>query len=223
VSMAAGASGQAAVMAGRPVPARRPRILRGALIAVAAVAGVAASALFFVAVWPGGPAPQPQPQRLSAADAAAARALVARAERLVSVTPQELGYRLRVAGPLTGIRGNTDNATRTITLFVAPGDAPHAVAHDLAHEIGHAFDATRLTAAQRAAYLRARGVPDAPWLPGARQVSDYRTGAGDFAETFALCHAASPVFRSRLAGRPQDPCRVLPTQARGTKLGGGGS
>jgi len=222
MSMAAGASGQAAVMAGRPVPARRPRMLRVALIAVAAAAGVAASALAFSALWPGEP-PAPQPQRLSAPDAAAARAVVAQAQRLVSVTPQELGYRLRVAGPVAGLRGNTDNATRTITLFVAPTDAPHVVAHDLAHEIGHALDATRLTAAQRAAYLRGRGVPAAPWLPGAREVSDYRTGAGDFAEVFALCHAASPVYRSRLAVRPQDPCRVLPAQARGTRLGEGDS
>jgi hypothetical protein len=224
VSTAAGAHASQAAMAGRAVPARRARILRTALTAVAVVAGVGASALAFAAVWPEpSPAPQPQPQRLSAADAAGARALVARAQRLVSVTPQELGYTLRVAGPLAGIRGQTDNAARTITLFVAPNDAPHVVAHDLGHELGHAFDATRLTGAQRAAYLRARGVPSAPWLPGAREASDYRTGAGDFAEVFALCHAASPVFRSRLAARPQDPCRVLPEQARGTKLGEGGS
>jgi hypothetical protein len=210
----------AAMPAARP---RRARPLRTALAAVAALAGVAASAFAFSAVFSdGSTAPQPQPQRLSAADAAVARAVVARAQRLVSVTPAQLGYTLRVAGPVAGLRGQTDTAARTITLFVSPRDAPHVVAHDLAHEIGHAFDARRLTAAVRAAYLRARGVPAAPWFPG-RTASDYRSGAGDFAEVFALCHASSPVYRSRLAPRPADACRVLPAAARGTNLREGGT
>jgi hypothetical protein len=213
-----------AAAATMPAPRpRRARTLRAALAVVASLAGVAVSALVFSALWPAGgsPAPSaPQPQRLSAADAAAARAVVAQAQRLVSVTPAQVGYTLRVAGPVAGLRGQTDTAARTITLFVAPHDAPHVVAHDLAHEIGHAFDARAMTAAQRAAYLRARGAAGAPWFPG-RTGSDYRSGAGDFAEVFALCHAASPVYRSRLAPRPADACRVLPPAARGTNLRGG--
>jgi hypothetical protein len=189
-------------------------------LAAAAVLGIAGCALAFAAVWPGGSS-APRPATLSPADAAAARAVVGRAQRLVSVTPAELGYTLRVAGPVAGLRGQTDTAARTITLFVSPHDAPHLVAHDLAHEIGHAFDARRLTGAQRAAYLHSRGVPGARWFPAGGVVSDYRSGAGDFAEVFALCHAASPVYRSRLAARPEDPCGVLPEQARGTNLGGG--
>jgi hypothetical protein len=198
----------------------RSRFVRTALTAAAATGGVAASALAFGALWPAEPAPPARPVALTAADAAAARAVVARAQSLVSVTPEQLGYRMRVAGPLPGVRGRTDTAARTITLFVSPKEAPHRVAHDLGHEIGHAFDATRLSAAQRAAYLRARGVPSAPWWPG-REASDYRSGAGDFAEVFALCHAASPDYRSRLAARPQDSCGALPTAARAAKLGGG--
>jgi hypothetical protein len=215
-----GAAASAAATTGRAPLFARARVVRAGLLAVAAALGVAASALVFSALWPSGE-PAPRPARLSARDAAAARAVVARAQRLISVTPAHLGYALHVAGPLRGIRGQTDNAARTITLFVSPHDAPHVVAHDLGHELGHAFDATRLTAAQRAAYLRARGVPNAPWLPGP-QASDYRSGAGDFAEVFALCHAASPVYRSRLAVRPKDPCGVLPNQARGTNLREGG-
>jgi hypothetical protein len=202
---------------------RRVRLARTALAVAGCVLGVAASALAFSAVWPDGGAPAPRPERLSAAGAASARAVVARAQRLVSVTPAALGYTLRVAGPVAGLRGQTDPAARTITLFVSPHDAPHVVAHDLAHEIGHAFDARRLTGAQRAAYLRARGVPGARWLPARATVSDYRSGAGDFAEVFALCHAASPIYRSRLAARPADPCGVLPAQARGTNLREGGT
>jgi hypothetical protein len=197
----------------------RARMVRAVLTAALAAAGVGLSALAFSALWPAGETVR-RPAPLSSADAVAARSLVARAQELVSATPAELGYRLRVAGPVEGVRGQADAAT--ITLFVSPQMQPHQVAHDLAHEIGHAFDAQRLSVAQRAAYLRARGVPDAPWWPG-REASDYRSGAGDFAEVFALCRATSPEFRSRLAARPQDPCGLLPKQARGAKLGGGGS
>ncbi|HEX2102509.1 MAG TPA: hypothetical protein VHF51_02585 [Solirubrobacteraceae bacterium] len=194
---------------------------RAGLAVAVAAAGVAASALAFGALWPADPAPR-EPARLGPADAAAARAVVIRARTLVSVTPEQLGYRLHVAGPLPGVRGRTDTGARTITLFVSPHDAPHRVAHDLGHEIGHAFDASRLSGAERAAYLRARGVPGASWWPG-REASDYRTGAGDFAEVFALCRAASPDYRSRLAARPQDPCAPLPKRARAANLGSGGS
>ncbi len=117
------------------------------------------------------------------------------------------------------MRGRIDTGARTITLFVAPGSAAHRVAHDLAHEIGHAVDAGRLSAAQRAAWVRARGAAGAAWWPSG-EGSDYRSGAGDFAEVFALCHAASPDFRSRLAIRPQDACGLLPKDARTDKLGG---
>jgi len=214
---------RAGAVAAAPAPARRARLVRAVLTAVAAAAGVAVSALAFATLWPsGGPAPAPRPQGLSASDRAAVRAVVDRAQRMVTLTPAELGYTLRVAGPVPGIRGQTDNATRTITLFVSPDDTPNVVAHDLGHELGHAFDARALTTAQRAAYLRARGASGAPWLPG-RQASDYRSGAGDFAEVFALCHAASPVYRSRLAARPEDPCGALPKEARAAKLGKGGT
>jgi hypothetical protein len=197
---------------------------RVALAAVVALLAALVPALILGAVEDGdSSAPRPATAaKLSPADAAAARAIVGDARALVAVTPAQLGYRLHVAGPVRGLRGRTDTAARTITLYVAPSDVPAAVAHDLGHELGHAFDATRLTDAQRAAYLRARGVPGATWFPDGR-TSDYRSGAGDFAEVFALCHAASTVYRSRLAPRPQDPCGVLPKQARAAKLGDGGS
>ncbi len=199
-------------------PAPRVRVRRAAALACLALAGVAASALGFSALWP--ESAPPAPQRLSAANAAAARDVVRRAHGLVDVTPAQVGYRLRVEGPLPGVRGRIDTAARTITLFVAAGSAAHRVAHDLAHEIGHAVDDGRLTAAQRAAWLRARGATGTAWWPGGT-TSDYRSGAGDFAEVFALCHAASPEYRSRLAIRPQDPCGLLPKDARTDKLGGG--
>jgi hypothetical protein len=200
--------------------AGRRRGLRG--LGAGAVLTAIVGAIAVQVLPSGGTAPAPALARLSPAEVAAARALVRRAERLVTVGPRALGYRVRIAGPRPDVRAQTDTAARTITLFVSPADAPHRVAHDLGHELGHAFDAVRLSTAQRAAYLRARGAPGAAWWPGGA-VSDYRSGAGDFAEVFALCHAASPEFRSRLAPRPQDPCGLLPPGARTAMLAGGGS
>jgi hypothetical protein len=145
---------------------------------------------------------------------AAERALVRRAQALVDVRPEDLGYRLVVRGAAGEVRGQTDTQRRTIALFVDARDAPHRVAHDLAHELGHAYDASRMTPARRRAWLRARGAPDAPWSPVAGRASDYESGAGDFAEVFARCHAASPEFRSRLAPPPADACALLPAGAR---------
>jgi hypothetical protein len=145
--------------------------------------------------------------------ASARRADLRRAERLVDVSAAKLGYRVVLAPRLDPLlRGLTDTGRHTITLYLARGDAPHRTAHDLAHEIGHAWDAEHMTTASRRAYLARRGAPKAPWWPGNRR-SDYAVGAGDFAEVFALCHAASPDFRSTLAPRPADACALLPAGA----------
>jgi hypothetical protein len=123
-----------------------------------------------------------------------------------------LGYSIRFAPGRTGVRADTYIAARRITIFLRKGDVPSLVSHDIAHEMGHAFDAARMSAAARRAYLRARGAPRAAWWPK-RAGSDYAVGAGDFAEVFALCHAPSAVFRSTLAPRPANPCGLLPAAA----------
>jgi hypothetical protein len=140
--------------------------------------------------------------------------ILRRAQQLVAVAPRELGYRLRSADARPIVRAQTDHVRRTITLFLRRGDAIHRVAHDMGHEVGHAYDERRMTATARTEYLARRGVPDAPWLPGADVASDLDSGAGDFAEVFALCAAASPDFRSTLAPRPEVPCDELPLDAR---------
>jgi hypothetical protein len=146
-------------------------------------------------------------------DASARRADLRRALPLVSASASALGYKVLLAPRRDPVlRALTDTTARTITLFLARDDAPHRTAHDLAHEIGHAFDAVHMTPAARSGYLRRRGVPAATWWPHNGR-ADYSVGAGDFAEVYALCHAASPEFRSRLAPRPADPCAVLPAGA----------
>jgi len=148
----------------------------------------------------------------SPAQAAGERALA-----LVRFDWQQLGYRIRFAERRQDVRAQTDPAHRTITVFVTPSDVPHRLAHDIAHELGHAYDATYLSTQQRLAYLAARSRNGTNWWPGLRSadytgnaVTDYGSGAGDFAEVFALCHSPSPEFRSTLAARPPDPCALIP-------------
>jgi hypothetical protein len=139
-----------------------------------------------------------------------------RALALVNFPWHDLGYEIVFAPAQPGVRAQTDVVAHRITVFLAKGDAAHRVAHDIGHELGHAYDARYLSEADRAAYLVVRGKPKANWFPGTK-FSDYDTGAGDFAEVFASCHAASPEFRSRLAPRPAQPCSLIPTPRAGVK------
>jgi hypothetical protein len=154
----------------------------------------------------------PPAERSTAVSPAAQRVALRRALTLVG--PRDLlGHRLVLASPRPGLRAQIDARRRTITVFLDPADAPHRVAHDIAHELGHAWDRARLGDPARRAYLGARGAPGAAWWPDGPG-DDYASGAGDFAEVFALCHAASPEFRSRLAAPPADACAALPPAAR---------
>jgi hypothetical protein len=179
------------------MPARRAAAVALAAVAAAALAGCGSAS--------------PRSPTLPF-DAGAARATLRATAPLMSAAAGPLGYRVVLAAPRPGIEGDIDREHRRITLFLGGHEVPHLVAHDLAHEIGHAVDFERLTDADRRAYLARRGRPDAPWWP--KGASDYGVGAGDFAEVYALCHAASPIFRSTLAPRPADPCAVLPAVAR---------
>jgi hypothetical protein len=173
----------------------------------AAIAAVAVAVAAIAAGCGSSTAPSPRPF-----DAAAARAALHAAGPLLTVGPGALGYRVAVAPPRPGVEADIDRERHRITLFLTGHEVPHRVAHDLAHEIGHAVDFERLTDADRHAYLARRGRAGAAWWPDG--ASDYAVGAGDFAEVYALCHAASPIFRSRLAPRPANACAVLPAAAR---------
>lgn len=114
---------------------------------------------------------------------------------------ERLGYAI-VFRPYVGRElGRADGRTRTITLYVKPGQSERVLRITLAHEIGHVVDYLTSTDASRAAYLRARGLAPQRWFP-CTGCSDYASPAGDFAEVFALWLAGPGDFRSRLAGPP---------------------
>jgi hypothetical protein len=141
---------------------------------------------------------------------ASVQRLAGRAAALVDA-PVPAGWSVRYVAARPGApRAQADRRERRIDVFVRAGDVPHRIAHDVAHELGHAWDEAVLTDAARAGYLRGRGSTAVSWWPAGRW-SDYASGAGDFAEVFARCHAASPEFRSRVAPPPADACALLPT------------
>lgn len=113
------------------------------------------------------------------------------------------GWQLRFVDGRRGVRGMTFPGTRTIEVYVRGSDTPEQLAHVVAHELGHAVDVTYFTEAQRAAWLAARGVrPTTVWFPGESGVSDFATGAGDFAESFGWVHGSTAMWSGELGPAP---------------------
>lgn len=175
---------------------------------------LAAGAVTATAMFVGGQSTEPRGSAAVAGitDAAEQQLAGGAALELVRVDPASLGYTVVFAAGRPGVRADLDRSSKTIRVYLRRGDTRAIVAHDIAHELGHAYDAERMTDASRRAYLDRRGVPAAAWT--ATDASDYAVGAGDFAEVYALCHAASPDFRSTLAPRPERACELLPQEAR---------
>lgn len=99
-----------------------------------------------------------------------------------------------------GFRGLTFRDSQTIEVYVRAGDTPQEVAGILAHEVGHAIDLSYLDDEDRWQWLQTRGIEDAPWWLTA-YASDFHTGAGDFAEAYALWAVGDP-STSVAAGPP---------------------
>jgi hypothetical protein len=103
-----------------------------------------------------------------------------------------------------GYTGLTDPGARRIQLFIRScaqqSDALLLVTY--AHEVGHAIDLAHLDQRRHVDWLTARGHAGAQWF-GCGGCSDFGTGAGDFAETFAYfrTHNAA-AFASTLAALP---------------------
>ncbi|MDA3040088.1 MAG: hypothetical protein O3C27_11275 [Actinomycetota bacterium] len=100
-----------------------------------------------------------------------------------------------------GVLGLTYVDDKTIEVFVRDDQTAALLAHVIAHEMGHAVDVTLNSSDERERWQEARDIGSAPWWPD-DGATDFLTGAGDFAESFAAWQVGSGDFRSKLAGPP---------------------
>jgi hypothetical protein len=115
---------------------------------------------------------------------------------------RELGFEIVFLSAKRGYRAMTFGKKKRIEIYVRPGDDARMLASDIAHELGHAIDLTYNTSATRDEWKKARGIEASePWF-GCNKCSDYKTPAGDFAETFSFLLMGPPYFNSRIAPRP---------------------
>ena len=111
------------------------------------------------------------------------------------------GWSIVFAPGRDGVLGLTYVDRKTIEIFVRENQTSDLLAHVIAHEMGHAVDVTLNDSDERQRWQDSRGIGDAPWWPG-DGATDFSTGAGDFAESFAAWQVGSGNFRSKLSGAP---------------------
>ena len=94
-------------------------------------------------------------------------------------------WQIRFLPAREGYRGTTFPEQKVIEIYVRSDDTELGLAHIVAHELGHAIDTTLLNDTLRQAWRNVRGYgAEVPWFVGSG-ASDYQSGAGDFAESFA--------------------------------------
>src|SRR5262245_41975134 len=121
---------------------------------------------------------------------------------LISFPWQQLQYKIVFLAPRPGLRAMIFPADRRIEVYARPSDDSRLIAYDIAHELGHAFDMTFNTATTRKQWMKMRGInPNTPWF-GCNRCSDFKTPAGDFAETFALLLLGPGNFSGKIALPP---------------------
>jgi hypothetical protein len=100
-----------------------------------------------------------------------------------------------------GFYGLTLVPEQRIEIYVRPEQSPRLLAHVIAHELGHAVDVSLNDGPDRRRWEDQRGFGSSPWWPGTG-ATDFSTGAGDFAESFAAWQVGEQDFRSNLGGPP---------------------
>ena len=104
-------------------------------------------------------------------------------------------------GPRTGLRALTYPAEKEIDIFVRSSDTVDSLHRVFAHELGHVIDVELNSEADRNRWREQRNLPESTaWWPSAES-PDFATGAGDFAEAFAVWESGIAT-RSTVAGQP---------------------
>jgi len=100
-----------------------------------------------------------------------------------------------------GIRALTYPAERRIEVFVRASDTASTLHRVFAHELGHLIDVELNSDEDRALWFSTRDIEQStPWWPSA-SAPDFDTGAGDFAEAFAVWETGVS-SRSTVGGQP---------------------
>jgi hypothetical protein len=124
------------------------------------------------------------------------------------------GWTIEFKETRSGVLGYTFTNDKRIEVYVRDSMSPDLLAHVIAHEIGHAVDVTLNSGDERRTWLNARGIPESDWWPGEGGVSDFRSGAGDFAEGFAAWQVGTGSYRSKMGSAPNsDQLELLATLA----------
>ncbi len=171
------------------------RLLLGALHVAAAVIAIRAIGI----------ARQEQPPATITYESASVQALGGPAiEAITYPWKEELpGWDVEFVVGAGNIAGYTWSQEQRIEVFVRPGATSADLARILAHELGHAVDVTKNSGDERRAWLVLRNAESAPWWPG-NGLADFATGAGDFAEAFAVWQVGADDYRGEL-GPPPTP------------------
>ena len=104
-------------------------------------------------------------------------------------------------GDRSGIRALTYPREHRIEVFVRKSESAQSLHRVIAHELGHVVDVELNDADERNSWLAQRGISgDVPWWPD-ESAPDFATGAGDFAEAFAVWETGVS-SQSTLAAQP---------------------
>ena len=118
------------------------------------------------------------------------------------------GWDIEFIAETDGPMGLTYTRKKLIEVYVRPNQSVDFLAHVIAHEIGHAVDVSINDGGDRERWQQARRISDAPWWPESG-ANDFATGAGDFAESFAVWQTGPATFRSKIGSLPSESHQEL--------------
>ncbi len=191
-------------------PTKKPS--RGRLIAVVAsittYALIGAAGLLTIAATadlagPSEATPLPSHQRVDYGQAAISTLSHSTMDKVTYPWKEDLaGWTIEFVEGESEIAGYTWSHEQRIQIFVRDNSTVDSLYRVLAHEFGHAVDVSLNSGDERRQWLTQRGQPNLQWWPDSGK-ADFQTGAGDFAEVFAVWMIKdSSDFRSQVGPTP---------------------